>query len=37
VVPPTVYRGTGLVTQVTTTLVMLAFPTVPEPLETVQV
>ena len=36
-VPPMVYLGSGLVTQVTTTVVTSAEPTVPEPLETVQV
>ena len=36
-VPPMVYRGGGLVEQETATLVTFAFPTVPEPPETVQV
>ena len=35
-VPPTVYLGGGLVTQLTETLVTLAPATVPEPFETVQ-
>ena len=36
-VPPTVYLGGGLVTQLTETLVTLAPATVPEPFETEQV
>ena len=36
-VPPTVYRGGGLVEQETVTLVTFAFPMVPEPPETLQV
>ena len=36
-VPPTVYLGGGLVTQLTETLVTLTPATVPEPFETEQV